>query len=387
MKRLLLALLLLAGGSAVMAQDLRLAPEDLVIDQSLEGGYNLYIRAKPGIGSVLLTESTEDPNREAATYAYRNPDYHPANGDEPRVLDGEFLRDDLYSLIDSSPQPHETLGEAFRIFIPYVIEYGYPWSRNGRELVVDGTYLSVRTFEQPFADYTGSFQDNPFVLRVIQRASEPADELAAPEPESPEPADPEPPPASREYMDRAVTDFSDIARENDGETAVSSGEADTVERIADLLGEVRGGSLDLVLALDTTRSMEDDIPFLQERLVPLLAEETVRFESFRIGMVFYRDYLEEYLTRAIPFQTSLETVQQAVNGIRVAGGRDLPEAVYEALHSAIHSFDWEADDRLVILVGDAPPHPLPRGRVTRESVFADARDRDVRINTIILPSD
>jgi hypothetical protein len=31
------------------AQDLSVGPDDLIIEQSLEGGYNLWIRQKPGM--------------------------------------------------------------------------------------------------------------------------------------------------------------------------------------------------------------------------------------------------------------------------------------------------------------------------------------------------
>ena len=47
------------------------------------------------------------------------------------MLNGEFLDPEkkLYSLIDSTPEPHDVLGSAFRIFIPYIVKYGYDWSR------------------------------------------------------------------------------------------------------------------------------------------------------------------------------------------------------------------------------------------------------------------
>jgi hypothetical protein len=40
---------------------------------------------------------------------------------------------------------------------------------------------------------------------------------------------------------------------------------------------------------------------------------------------------------------------------------------------------------MIILIGDAPPHPRPRGAVTREQVFEQARERSISVNTIILP--
>ncbi|MDA3948592.1 MAG: VWA domain-containing protein [Spirochaeta sp.] len=315
--------------------------------------------------SVLLTESTEAPEHNVTTFAYRAPEYHPANGDERRILDGAFLpQDGRYFLIDSTAEPDEEFGEAFRIFVPYILEYGYPETRNGEVMVLDGTYLSVRAFSRKYADYRGEYRDNPFVVEVQQAPMEG--------------------PPSGNYMPDTVESFEDISRENDGETLYSEGPEDTLNQIAALLpGD--GETLDLVLALDTTQSMRDDMPVLRDNLVALLQEEIGDYAEYRIGFMLYRDYLEDYLVLKYDFVETWEDVQDRLNRVRVAGGRDIPEAVYEALWASVQGFEWRADDRMIILVGDAPPPPRPRGSVTREQVFTRARELDVRVHTIILP--
>ena len=350
-----------AAGPARLA----IGPDDIRIDQSIDGGYDLWVRKREGISSVLLTESTEAPDRQPTTFAFRSPEYNAVNGDERRILDGEFLPDDgRYFLIDSTPEPDEEFGEAFHIFIPYIVEYGYPWSRSGEVQVLDGTYLSIRTFERAFADYRGAFRDNPFIVRVEQAPMEG--------------------PPEGNFMPDTVDSFSDISDENDGETRYSSGPEDTVSQIAALIPD-EGERIDLVLALDTTQSMRDDMPVLRDTLVGMLSEELAGYESFRIGFMLYRDYLEDYLVRKYDFVETFELVQDRLNRIRVAGGRDIPEAVYEALWASVEGFEWAADERRIILIGDAPPHPRPRGSVTRERVFERARELELSINTIILP--
>ena len=91
------------------------------------------------------------------------------------------------------------------------------------------------------------------------------------------------------------------------------------------------------------------------------------------------------MTRVVPFQPGLGQVQISLNRVKTFGGRDIPEAVYEALHTAIHQFPWQAEVRKVILVGDAPPHPRPRGEITGDMVYADAERLGIELNTIILP--
>ena len=348
-------------------RQLALAPEDVRIEQSLDGGYVLTIRRKPGVDSVLITESTEDPDREVASYALRNPDYHPMNGDERRMLDGEFIEPEepRYFLVDSTPEEDEEFGEAFRVFVPYIVRYGYSWTRSGELMLLDGAYLNIRTFEEPYASYTGAFRDNPFLLTVEQRP------VAGP-PEG-------------NFMDDTVDDFEEIATEGDGEVAYAATNEDLSREIDRVLSRASGRTLDLVLALDTTSSMEDNVPALQQDLVPLLRKKLGSIDELRVGLVYYRDYMEEYLTRTVEFHDNLEFVQRALDGIRVAGGRDIPEAVHEALYTGVKGFPWESEDRLVILVGDAPAHPRPRGSISKEMVYAEARDRGIRLNTIILP--
>lgn len=362
-----LAMVLGFGTSLLWADPLEIAPEQLVITQSLDGGYDLYVQAVPGRGSVLLTESTEDPERETASYAYRNPEYHRANGDEKRLLNGVFLEETRgHSLVDSTPEEHPELGQAFHIFIPYLVLYGYPWTRSGEVQVLDGTYLSIRAFEKPFADYTAGFRDNPFVLKVIQKPFEG--------------------PPEGNYMDATVEAYQEISDAGRGKLIYSRGEDDILEKIAGIIDEAPGRSMDLVLALDTTQSMTNDMPHLRKSLVPLLREKSKGFDSLRVGVVLYKDYDEEYVTDVYPFQTGgVETVQRILDRIRVYGGRDIPEAVYEALYAGIHSYPWSAERRLIVLVGDAPPHPRPRGKVTKEMVYEDAESRDVELYTIILP--
>ncbi len=45
----------------MFSQGLILQENTLIIEQAIEGGYNLWFKIVSGLGSVLLTESTADP--------------------------------------------------------------------------------------------------------------------------------------------------------------------------------------------------------------------------------------------------------------------------------------------------------------------------------------
>ncbi|MDR2101872.1 MAG: hypothetical protein LBP43_04810, partial [Treponema sp.] len=162
------AFLLLVGG--IYGQDLSINAGDLRIEQRVDGGFHLFIRKKPGISSVLLTESTKDPALKEDNYAYRTSRWNAINSDEIRLLNGVPIagENNIWSLIDSTPEMHPELGQAFHIYIPYLLYYGYENTRHGEVYVVDGTYLNIRSFALPYGDYRGAFRDNPYVLRVTQ---------------------------------------------------------------------------------------------------------------------------------------------------------------------------------------------------------------------------
>ncbi|GHU64092.1 hypothetical protein FACS189447_00150 [Spirochaetia bacterium] len=349
---------------SVFGQDLSFQSGDLIIEQKTASGFHLYIRKKPGISSVLLTESTRDPALRSDNYAYRIAEWNEVNGDEIRLINGAPLsQESTHFLIDSTPEAHPELGEAFHIFIPWLIYYGYENTRHGELYVANGTYLNIRAFSFPYGDYRGSFKDNPFILNVTQKP-----------PETPE----------GNYMKETEEAFNEIAQ-GGGYLVYSSGPSDLVDRIKTILEEEKGKKVDLVLCLDTTNSMKDDIAAVRTKIIPMFRDIIADFTSFRIGMVLYKDYFEEYITRVLPFTDDFAVFQRNLNSIQVRGGGDIPEAVYEALYEGAVKFPWEAESRIMILVGDAPPHPRPRGSITREMVDEAAAAKNLKVSAIILP--
>ncbi len=374
----------------VFAADLEVGTADLRIEQQSDGGYHLFIKAKPGIGSVLLVESTKDPGGIADNYAYRAELWNSVNGDEKRLLNGVFIEPSagILSLIDSTPEPDSELGQAFHVFIPWVVAYGYSWSRNGREFISDGSFINIRTFTKPYADYSGGFLDNPYKISVTQKpfprpepkvipAIEPPGALLEPQPE--------PAPDTSIYMPETLRSFEAIAESAKGSVSYSLGEADIVPVLGRILDGVKGKELDLVICLDTTDSMADDIDAVKTSLPAMVKEKTARFTSFRLGLVLYKDYFEDYVVKRMDFTRDVAAFTQAVTKVRVAGGRDIPEAVYEALYEALVGYDWSAESRMIVLIGDAPAHPLPRGKIDQSMIEKKASDLGISIDVIILP--
>jgi len=352
--------------SCLYAQDLNISAGDLRLELRPDGGFHLFIRKRPDISSVLITESTRDPTFQADNYAYRAGEWNSINGNEIRLLNGVPIpqESNIFSLVSSTVVNHPELGDAFHIYIPYILYYGYAGGRHGEVYLTDGTYLNIRAFVLPYADYRGAFKDNPFLLEARQEP-------------------PHIPP--RGYIPETYAAFREIAVSGGGDLILSRSPDDVVDLIRSVLEKERGKTLDFVICLDTTNSMKKYIDPVREKLIPVLHEMLGGFLSFRIGMVLYKDYYDEYLTKIVPFTSDFEQFQIELNAIRVSGGGDIPEAVYEALYDGAVKFTWEADARIMILIGDAPPHPRPRGRITKNTADSAINEREIKVHAMLLP--
>jgi len=124
-------------------------------------------------------------------------------------------------------------------------------------------------------------------------------------------------------------------------------------------------NLDLVLVLDTTGSMGDELAFLKSEFKAIAKTIADRFPNVhqRYGLVVYRDRGDEYVTRTFNLSASLDDFRRNLGDQTAAGGGDYPEAMEVGLEEAV-KVQWCSADtaRVVFLVADAPPHAkdIPR---------------------------
>lgn len=410
----------------LFAQDVR------IVEEVKLGGFFLFIRKKNEINSVLLAESAETPTKDSNTYAFRTSKFNSINGNEKRVLNGRFIQSKLgYFVIDNTPEPDLEFGLAYVLFLPYELQYGYTNTRNGKiDLRQTGAYLSLRTFSKPYADYAGSYKDNSFYLERVADISDPPTpdvlppsyNLGANPPEQMlnlfnSPSDnvinplPQPQPevlqtdasiiesptidtnildellssSSEKYSPETINNFKDIAKKTNGKAILINSKDDIVDNIANILSSLpKGKSSDIVILLDTTRSMWDDLSILKSRLLPTISR-TMRSEVYRIGMVLYRDQGEEYVTKKYDFSDQLDEIQRNLNAIQASGGGDWPESVYEALQVGIEEFPWLSESRVIFIVGDAPAHEPPNTEVNIDQIYSIAAVKKITLYPFIVP--
>ena len=361
------------------AENIRLFPHKN--DAGKITGFDLYVQKIDGIESILLTETTKDPDGKSDSYAYRAMEYNSVNGDEIRFLDGKPLVSEgsRYSLIDSTAEKTDFFEAAFHIYIPSVIQYGYEWTRNAVIQIDKGTFINIRTFEKPYADYSGDYMDSPFVFdfavtKPVPVVEEKVELLA-------------------NYNPAAGQKFAEFSEY----VIYSKGPESIVSDILSALEQFDEDKLDVVFAIDATGSMKNDIEQLKKDLMNSLKEKYYNKTDYKYGLLFYRDYGDTFKYKDLPvkifnFTDNLESFNKNLNSVKIFGteGGDIPEAVYEALYASSEWFSWRADSKkCIVLVGDAEPHPKPRGigKYSEEYVINLIKAKNISLKAILLPSD
>jgi Mg-chelatase subunit ChlD len=136
--------------------------------------------------------------------------------------------------------------------------------------------------------------------------------------------------------------------------------------------------LDLVFAIDATGSMADEIAKLKRsmREVADRIAALPQAPDLCFGLVAYRDRGDAFFVRGADLTRDLGAFQAELAALQAGGGGDYPEAMAEALHTAVHRLSWrgEGTARLVVLLADAPPQRRPEGpHVDHEARAALAR--------------
>ncbi|MEE1211135.1 MAG: vWA domain-containing protein [Treponema sp.] len=381
----------------VRPSDLRLVPETGTAFDDVTG-YHLYVRKLPDVESIMLVETTKDPAGKEDNYAYRATEFNEINGNEVRYLNGKVLESEYskFSLIDSSPEPDEQFGQAFHIYIPYQMVYGYPWSRNGTVTIGRGTFINIRSFEKKYGDYSGEYYDNAYMFDLgtpVVIHKEKTTPIEVPE-EIPEP--------EQQPVPVLTDDYNPVASEKFGEISefltYSKGPETIVDDIMSALEAINPKrKADVVFAIDATGSMKDDIEQLRQEWVPRLITGLKEFDEIRLGLLLYRDYGDNFKFKGLPvkffdFTYDIDEFEANLNGFVIKGteGGDIPEAVYEAMYASMEFYKWQPDAvKKIILIGDAEPHPRPRasGKYSKDLILKMAAEKDISIDAIITPDD
>ncbi|MFB0561410.1 MAG: VWA domain-containing protein [Candidatus Lokiarchaeia archaeon] len=150
--------------------------------------------------------------------------------------------------------------------------------------------------------------------------------------------------------------------------------------------------LELVIVTDSTGSMGGALEAIKTKIAELLYQLSEKIPGVRVGALTYRDHCDEnssYLLSAHPFTDEHKELISFIKQWTSKGGGDIPEAVEDALNYLDKGYDWELAKRVVIIIGDAPPHTskeCPKNLDWKEETKKLA-DKEVKVYTVLCGGD
>ncbi len=177
--------------------------------------------------------------------------------------------------------------------------------------------------------------------------------------------------AGEEVLYTAKTDingnaylFHSVAREEDPDSILVGDEVISLDGRTEIQVEAAGAgievtALDLMLMIDTTGSMGDELEYIKAELSDMVQRVAAQDQSLsiRISVNFYRDEGDVYIVKYYDFRSDVNECVQQLSAEHAYGGGDYPEAVHTALDNAVEGHRWrEGAVKLCFLVLDAPPH-------------------------------
>lgn len=117
-------------------------------------------------------------------------------------------------------------------------------------------------------------------------------------------------------------------------------------------------STDIVFSFDSTGSMSPCIGEVRRKVTETITTLFNNVENLRIGIISHGDYCDgDKLIDIQPLTNNINTLINFVNRTPNTGGGDEDEA-YEYVLRKAQEFDWNADNRAFVLIGDCSPHKV-----------------------------
>ena len=147
--------------------------------------------------------------------------------------------------------------------------------------------------------------------------------------------------------------------------------------------------VEVVFVVDTTGSMSGLIEGAKKKIwsIANMIIDQYPNAEIKFGLVGYRDIGDAYVTKHFALTTDVQSIYAQLLQFEAEGGGDTPESVNEALDVAVTKLGWSDKrqvkaDRILFLVGDAPPHMDYKQDRKYKEVIGEAVQKGIIVNTV-----
>lgn len=119
--------------------------------------------------------------------------------------------------------------------------------------------------------------------------------------------------------------------------------------------------IDVCISFDTTGSMYPCLTQVRRNIRSMVEQLFTDLPDIRIGLIAHGDYCDKndpYDIRFLDLTTNERNIYKFMDTAEATYGGDFPECYEYALATA-NTFDWRDDrEKVLIVIGDAPPHSI-----------------------------
>ena len=140
-----------------------------------------------------------------------------------------------------------------------------------------------------------------------------------------------------------------------------------------------GNPVDLIMVIDTTGSMKPYLRAIKSEIKTISKNVISKNENSRIGFMLYRDTKDKYLTKKIEFNNNIEEIEREAKYFYADGGGDKAEPMYEAIQQALEKFEFQNENRVIVVITDAKPKVIGRANLELNTITAKRKNVNVEI--------
>lgn len=176
--------------------------------------------------------------------------------------------------------------------------------------------------------------------------------------------------------------FNKLARETSGNLKVLVNSKLVTQTITEIIESNSIDNSDLMILIDKTSSMQDDLTNIKKGLGQIL-NSIENFKNLRLAIGTYGDknYDGSLWYDFKNFETNFSETKKYINSISITDGGDFPESVYDGIYKAFQENFWKSNNkRIVILIGDAPSLDSTLSDHSLKDIIAIAKSERINMN-------
>jgi len=180
----------------------------------------------------------------------------------------------------------------------------------------------------------------------------------------------------------AVSYFGDMASQLNGKSFYAERAEDIMLSVMEVLSTRLNDGTDLVLLIDKTGSMEDDLETVKRGLT-MIEAHLKKFPNVNIAVASYgdRNWHGELWFNSSELDNDVSKISKFMDGYTIMPNPDTPESVNEGIMKVVDNTNWTpGNKRMILVIGDAPSQKPPYSKYTSAEVVAHCDSMGVKFN-------